>query len=104
PRIADRVFHRQGAPIRCFRGAWHAALEAAGFSHQEKQPDGSTRTAYTPTFHDFKRTAARNLVMRGGRGGVAMQITGHKPRSVFDRYAIVAPAETREALEKVSTR
>ena len=33
-----------------------------------------------------------------------MHITGHRTRSVFDRYAIVAPAETRDALERVSAQ
>jgi integrase len=103
PVIADHVFHRAGHPLGDFKRAWSATLQRAGLTHLEKLTDGTTRLVHDRTIHDFRRTAARNLIRAGVRETVAMSVTGHRTRAVFDRYNITSADDVREALERVRT-
>lgn len=77
-----------GERLRDFRAAWNTACKNAGLV-------GMIR-------HDFRRTAVRNLVRAGVPESVAQRVTGHKSRSVFNRYDIVSDQDMREATKKLA--
>ena len=80
------VFHHDGEPIKKFEKAWNAACRKAGLKGK--------------LFHDYRRTAARNMIRSGIPERVAMTITGHKTRSVFESCNIVSDQDLKEAARK----
>ena len=77
-----------GAQIKSFYESWRAAVKNAGF------PD--------LLFHDLRRSAVRNMVEKIGMSEKrAMEISGHKTRSCFERYHIVSLADIQESGQKM---
>ena len=87
------VFFRNGRPILEFKNSWETACKAAGLV----TPTGD----HVHVFHDLRRTGVRNLIRAGVPEKVAMIISGHKTRSVFDRYNIVDERDLKEAAAKL---
>jgi integrase len=77
-----------------FKRLWKTACTAAGVAA------GRKRGGFV--FHNTRHTAITNLVNEGTPAHEAMAISGHRTRSVFDRYSLPLKAQTRAALERVS--
>ncbi|MCK5506290.1 MAG: tyrosine-type recombinase/integrase [Thermodesulfovibrionia bacterium] len=117
------VFFNEGEQIGDFRSIWDNAIFKCGWSIKYKCTECGVHTAITDKkqlkkltcsncgnekfrrddkiFHDLRRTAVRNMIRAGVPEKVAMAISGHKTRSVFDRYNIVNEEDLRKATEKV---
>ena len=91
------AFHRDGNPILLrgskspARKAWGAATKAAGFPAHY--------------LHGLRRSGIRFMVQTGGIDAhTAMGFSGHKTRSVFDRYDIQSVDGMRRAMEAATAK
>ena len=76
-----------GKPIVGFRKRWDKLTASAGCPGL--------------LFHDLRRSAVRNMIRRGVPETVAMKISGHKTRAVFDRYNVTSEQDLADAALKI---
>jgi integrase len=85
-------FNESGSKIGRFQRSWRTACEAA------KLAAGGVPGRL---FHDLRRSGVRNLIRAGVPDSVAIRISGHKTRSVFERYNIVSERDLHDAARKL---
>ena len=88
PAGCEFVFHGRGNhPVDNHLNGWREACERAGVAGL--------------LFHDLRRSAVRNMKRAGIQDKVAMEISGHRTRAVFDRYNIIDEADIQDAGQKL---
>ncbi len=88
-RPSDFLITRQDGRVRDFRGTWATLIEGAELPGL--------------LIHDLRRSAVRQLIRHGVSERVAMAISGHKTRSVFDRYNLTSETDIMEAGKKLES-
>ncbi len=96
------ICHRGGVRLESLKHSWRKACQHIGLGRMVKDEKTGEVIWDGPIPHDFRRTAVRNMVRAGIPEKVAMAISGHRTRSVFDRYNIVNEADLARAAKSLS--
>lgn len=109
--IALHVFQISGKPVGAFRKQWKTACHKAAIPGTIVEPvkkggkPGAVKVLKPGRiFHDLRRSAVREFVKAGMSEAAAMKLSGHKTRSVFDRYNVVSEADLRDAVAKLDAK
>jgi len=89
PLVCFRLENGKAVPIASFRKVWSRVCKKIGLEGR--------------ILHDFRRTAVRNMIRAGVPKSVAMKISGHKTRSIFDRYNITSETDLFDAAGKLNS-
>jgi integrase len=84
------TFHRKGKRVKDFRKAWKNACEKAKIGHR--------------LFHDYRRSAIRNMERARVPRSTAMKVSGHRTESVYRRYAVVDQEMMDDATKRIERR
>jgi integrase len=90
---------REGAKTggkEAYRYHWNRACDELGLGKFDRK--SRRYSGLRP--HDLRRSAIRNMMRSGVPRNVAMEISGHKTESVFNRYHITDLTDVRDALVK----
>jgi integrase len=81
---------------------FHGARMRPTDEHLDGWPEACVRAGLRGLmFHDLRRSAVRNMKRAGVQDLVAMRISGHRTRAVFDRYNIVDEMDVRGAAHEL---
>jgi len=86
--IVPYVFHRAGKRIKSIRKGWIDARNKAQLPEKK--------------FHDFRRTAARNLERANVPRTVAKQLMGHRTDQMHERYAITTERDQKDGVKRLA--
>lgn len=101
--MLERVEVKEGTVFDSLnlRKAWAKACCAAGFGSFGSVDEHKNQRYTDLLIHNLRRSAIKFLMKAGVSEKVAMAISGHNARSVFDRYHIVDTEDVVTAMRKV---